>query len=180
MGSSPAAHWISQAFALLTQRAEVPVVLDLPRWRRKCALVVFLLATGLLMAAEMKFSWIESRFFAAEASKASYKLAPGSSRSIRYPAAGPYDLQRGYSTLPAYRGPSGPARAIASRNRRAIPAVRSFWSGWACIRSITRRTRRDSISSTIAARASIRFGIPNELSEFCFDPAVGGSHAAFH
>jgi membrane peptidoglycan carboxypeptidase len=50
----------------------------------------------------MKFSWIESRFFAAEASKAHYSLAPGPSGSIRYPAAGPYDLQRGYSTLPLY------------------------------------------------------------------------------
>lgn len=101
MGSSPATHWFSQACALLTQRAEAPVI-ESPRWRRKRALAVFLSAAALLIAAEMRSSWIESRFFAAEASKASYKLAPGSSSSIRYPAAGPYDLQRGYSTLPAY------------------------------------------------------------------------------
>ena len=66
------------------------------RWRFSCSSIV------LLVAAEMEFSWIESRFFAAEAAKVSYKLAPGPSRSIRYPDAGPYDLQRGYSMQPAF------------------------------------------------------------------------------
>jgi membrane peptidoglycan carboxypeptidase len=101
MGSSPTDHWFWQAFGLRAQTAEAPVV-ESSRWRRKCALAFFLLGIGVLTATEMKSSWIESRFFAAGASKASYKLAPGSSSSIRYPAAGPYDLQRGYATLPAY------------------------------------------------------------------------------
>src|ERR1700740_3746984 len=101
MGLAPSDHWFSQTFALLTQRAEA-AVMETSRWRRKCALALFLPAAGLLIGAEIKLNWIESRFLAAEASKVNYTLAPGPSGSIRYPAAGPYDIQRGYAILPAY------------------------------------------------------------------------------
>jgi membrane peptidoglycan carboxypeptidase len=102
MGSSPATHWLSQTFAFLAQRAEASVV-ESPRWLRKGAVAILLLSIVLLVTTEMKFSWIESRFFA-EAAKVSYTLAPGPSGSIRYPDAGPSDLQRGYSNLPVFLG----------------------------------------------------------------------------
>jgi membrane peptidoglycan carboxypeptidase len=101
MGSSPAPHWLSDTFARLTQRAEAHVIWS-SRWLRKGTAAVLLFGTGLLVATEMKFSWIESGFFAATASKVSHTLAPGPSGRILYPDAGPYDLQLGYSTIPAY------------------------------------------------------------------------------
>lgn len=57
---------------------------------------------SLLLAVEMKSSWLESRFFAREAAKISYSVAAGPSRSVEYPQGGPFDRQRGYSLLPAF------------------------------------------------------------------------------
>lgn len=70
--------------------------------RRKSALAILLLSVGVLAVTEAKYSWIEARFFAAETSRVKFELAPGPSRSIRYPAAGPYDLRRGYSMVPGF------------------------------------------------------------------------------
>jgi membrane peptidoglycan carboxypeptidase len=98
---SPAAHRLSRTFALPAQGGDA-LVDESPRWFRKGAAAIFLLGIGLLVAGEMKFSWLESRFFAAEASRVNYKLASGPSERIRYPDAGPYDLQRGYSILPVF------------------------------------------------------------------------------
>jgi membrane peptidoglycan carboxypeptidase len=99
MGSFPAAHRLSDTFVLLAQRAEASVV-ESSRWRWTGA-AVLLLSVGFL-AAEMKFSWIESRFFAAEAAKINYRVSAGPSGSIRYPDAGPYDLRLGYSMMPEF------------------------------------------------------------------------------
>src|ERR1700739_4630214 len=101
MGLSPATHRFSQTFALLAQRAEASVVHS-PPWLRKCVVAILLLGVCLLSAMEMKYSWIESRFFAMEAARVNYKLAPGPNRSIEYPDAGPYDLQLGYSMQPTF------------------------------------------------------------------------------
>ena len=61
-----------------------------------------LLTTGLIVALEMKFSWIQSRLFSAEAAKVRYSVVEGPSQSIAYPEGGPLDRQRGYSSLPAF------------------------------------------------------------------------------
>ncbi len=103
MGLSPEVHRLPQIFAHQRQRAEESV-LPCARGRRNSALVILLLSVGLLVATEAKFSWIEARFFAAEASKVHYQLAPGASGRIGYPKAGPYDLRRGYSDLSTFLG----------------------------------------------------------------------------
>lgn len=69
------------------------------RWN---SVLAVLLAGGLLAVTEAKFSWIEARIFAAEASRTRFVLAPGPSTRIGYPEAGPYDLRRGYSSLPLF------------------------------------------------------------------------------
>jgi membrane peptidoglycan carboxypeptidase len=101
VGLSPANALFSRLITPPAQRAEASFA-KAPRRLGKRAITVVLLSIGLLAASEMKFSWIESRFFAAQASRLRFALAPGPSASIRYPAAGPYDLQRGYSSLPAF------------------------------------------------------------------------------
>jgi hypothetical protein len=58
--------------------------LESSRWLRKGTVAFLLLSFVLLLAAEMKFSWIECRFFAAEAAQVSYKVAAGP--SARYGA----------------------------------------------------------------------------------------------
>lgn len=99
MGSS--AHWFAQTLAVLKQRTETPRIKSL-HWGRKGAAAILLLGIGVLVGLELRFSWIEARLFAAEASRMSYRLAPGPSGRIRFPDAGPYDLKYGYSRLPAY------------------------------------------------------------------------------
>lgn len=101
MGLSPANALLSRLFTLPAQPTEASSA-KVPRRLGKGAISVVLLGIGLLVASEMKFSWIESRFFAAQASRLRYKMAPGPSASIHYPDGGPYDLERGYSTLPAF------------------------------------------------------------------------------
>lgn len=98
MGLSPEVHHLPWLFARQQQHAKK--VRALPNGRRKGMWVVLLLSIGLLAATEAKFSWIEARFFAAEAAQVRFELAPGPSRSIGYPRAGPYDQQRGYSEMP--------------------------------------------------------------------------------
>src|SRR5580704_9772548 len=51
---------------------------------------------------ELKNSWVESRVFRAADRHLSYQLAEGKSKSIHYPAAGPYDWTLGYARLPAF------------------------------------------------------------------------------
>jgi len=78
-----------------------------PRGRRaKVALLVALLGLGGLLAAsaiyEVRSSALQAQFFAGLAAKAHYRMEPGRSDSIRFPAASPYDTRLGYANLPAY------------------------------------------------------------------------------
>ncbi len=54
------------------------------------------------LAFEVKTSWVESGVFREADRHLSYRLAPGKSRSIHYPAAGPYDWTLGYARLPVF------------------------------------------------------------------------------
>jgi membrane peptidoglycan carboxypeptidase len=54
----------------------------------------------LLVFFELKFSWIQSQLFSAAASRASYKVEPGASRSIYFPSRGPFNERLGYSRIP--------------------------------------------------------------------------------
>ena len=51
---------------------------------------------------ELRTSTIQARFFAGEATKMSFETAPGPSPTIRFPRPGPFDLRRGYSTMPRF------------------------------------------------------------------------------
>lgn len=123
MGSLPAAHRLSHSFVLLARRAEASVI-ESSRWRWMVAAAILLLSFSLLVATETKYSWIESRFFAAEAAKIGYKVSPGPSGSIRYPDAGPYDLRLGYATMPAFlerlRGEGYSIEQQARDSRRSL------------------------------------------------------------
>jgi membrane peptidoglycan carboxypeptidase len=127
MGSFPAAHRLSHSFVLLAQRAEASVI-DSSRWRWTSAAAILLLSISLLAATEMKFCWIESRFFAAEAAKINYRVSPGPSASIRYPDAGPYDLRLGYSMMPEFlnrlRGERYSIEEQARDSRRSLLLAR--------------------------------------------------------
>ena len=69
---------------------------------KRVKLILFCGIGLVAIAAELRLSWIESQLFSALASKCSYTVASGASKNIRYPAAGPYDLRRGYSALPEF------------------------------------------------------------------------------
>jgi membrane peptidoglycan carboxypeptidase len=64
-------------------------------------------ATGIgislmLIGAEMRTSWLQSRVLSALAGRLSYAVAPGPSDAIRFPHAGPYNDRLGYSRLPDF------------------------------------------------------------------------------
>ena len=61
--------------------------------------VVLLLV--LTAAAELHGSWLQSSLASWIGRQLAYELLPGSSPTIRYPTAGPYDRRLGYSELPA-------------------------------------------------------------------------------
>ncbi|OGG55222.1 MAG: glycosyl transferase family 51 [Candidatus Handelsmanbacteria bacterium RIFCSPLOWO2_12_FULL_64_10] len=68
------------------------------------ALLIFLIAAGILLAREMRTSDYQARFFADLASKANYTLGAGPSPAIRFPQSAPYDDRLGYSQLPVFLG----------------------------------------------------------------------------
>jgi membrane peptidoglycan carboxypeptidase len=76
------------------------------RSRIKPALVLLLLMLLSLFAwwlvQETRSSSMQARFFSHLASKISYKVEPGPSSSIRFPADSPYDERLGYANLPDY------------------------------------------------------------------------------
>jgi len=97
----PAPDDSARLFAIPGHRIAL-LALRLGGWLAKQGKLIVLFGIGLSAAAELRYSWIESRVFSALASKCHYTLASGASGSIRYPDAGPYDLRRGYSTLPEF------------------------------------------------------------------------------
>ncbi len=74
----------------------------LPERRDRASLwtwVVLLLV--LTAAAELHGSWLQSSLASWIGGQLAYELLPGSSPTIRYPTAGPYDRRLGYTELPA-------------------------------------------------------------------------------
>ncbi|VXB37629.1 transglycosylase domain-containing protein [Massilia sp. 9I] len=62
-------------------------------------LLVLLAAWGAL---EMRTSRLQAKIFADMASELTYRVEKGPSKSIRFPAASPYDTRLGYASMPAY------------------------------------------------------------------------------
>jgi membrane peptidoglycan carboxypeptidase len=57
----------------------------------------------LLVALEMRTSWLASRLLSSFASRLSYEVQPGPNPSIVFPSTGPYDRRLGYDALPAFQ-----------------------------------------------------------------------------
>jgi membrane peptidoglycan carboxypeptidase len=82
-----------------------------PRKRRSrvrpVLLLVLLAAVGggaLWVVHETRSSALQAKFFAAMASKISYRMEKGPSDAIRFPHDSPYDERLGYANLPGYLG----------------------------------------------------------------------------
>jgi membrane peptidoglycan carboxypeptidase len=77
------------------------------RWRmvKRSMLVLLLIAvagaSGLAVY-ESRTSAMQAKFFAGMAKKISYRMEPGPSNAIRFPASSPYDERLGYANLPDY------------------------------------------------------------------------------
>jgi len=68
-------------------------------------LVVILLliaAVAYFVADELRTSRLQARYLTRLGHELTFRVAPGSSPSIRYPRTGPYDHRMGYAELPAY------------------------------------------------------------------------------
>jgi membrane peptidoglycan carboxypeptidase len=56
-----------------------------------------------LVAAEMRTSWLQSRLLAAITKRLAFEMKAGPSPAIRYPSTGPYDQRLGHASLPIFR-----------------------------------------------------------------------------
>lgn len=56
------------------------------------------------VAAEMRTSELQARYFSTLSAGLTYRVEPGSSDAVRYPQAGPYDERLGYTALPRFIG----------------------------------------------------------------------------
>jgi len=71
--------------------------------RHRSRLPVFAAAIlSALVALELHSSWLEAHVLAATARSMKFFVAPGPSRAIHYPGAGPYDHRLGYADLPRF------------------------------------------------------------------------------
>jgi hypothetical protein len=73
------------------------------KWLALLILAALLAALASVVAREIRTSRLQARYFSAFDKELSFRLAPGASDSIRFPAhQGPYDLRLGYAQLPAF------------------------------------------------------------------------------
>jgi membrane peptidoglycan carboxypeptidase len=73
-----------------------------PRVAAGAAVLAALSTVAFGIAAESKSFWLQSAVFSRLAGQLEFELGSGPSSSIRFPAAGPYDLRLGYTDLPRY------------------------------------------------------------------------------
>ena len=71
---------------------------------RRCCLLILVIAAllGLLAAAELKTSYLQSRFLSRFAQNLSFSIGPGQNPSLSFPSHGPYDKRLGYTQLPVF------------------------------------------------------------------------------
>lgn len=70
------------------------------RWLLWTLLLLLLVVTALLVAFEVRTSWLQSRQLTRYADKLTYQLEPGASSAIIYPTQGPFNKRLGYVRLP--------------------------------------------------------------------------------
>lgn len=66
-------------------------------------ILLVLVAVGGLLAFEARTSWFEAQPIADYAKTLHYRLVPGASDAIRFPADGPFDLRYGYVQIPHFQ-----------------------------------------------------------------------------
>lgn len=65
------------------------------------ALTVLVLL-GCAVAGEVRSSWLQSELLSSFARQLTFRVEPGPSESVRFPASGPYDHRLGYAQLPQF------------------------------------------------------------------------------
>jgi membrane peptidoglycan carboxypeptidase len=73
------------------------LVLGPPRFLVAAAVIL-----SLLVAIEVRTSWVQAHTLASVGQRIDYPVGPGPSPSVRYPAAGPFNLRLGYTRLPDF------------------------------------------------------------------------------
>lgn len=71
------------------------------RWLLWILVVLLLTASGILLAFEMRTSWLQGREIPRYADTLRYSLEPGPSSNIHFPTQGPFDQRLGYTQLPS-------------------------------------------------------------------------------
>ena len=70
-----------------------------PRWILPTVAAMVLSIVGLIVAAEMQTSWVQSLVLSRVAYDAAYRVEDGASENIHFPAAGPHNERLGYTRL---------------------------------------------------------------------------------
>ncbi len=71
-------------------------------WLLFLVLLVGLVAAGILVAHELRFSRLQAQEIARFAEKLDYEMVAGPSEAVRFPTHGPFDQRMGYSQLPRF------------------------------------------------------------------------------
>ncbi|MGR7920637.1 glycosyl transferase family 51 [Zobellella denitrificans] len=109
--------------------AAVPVTKPGPRrWRWVLWFFVLLLlaASGVLVAYEMRTSWLQAREISRYAQTLTYSLEPGATQAVRYPSHGPFDQRMGYTRLPELLARLQQNRFVIEQQAQFSPALLEY------------------------------------------------------
>jgi hypothetical protein len=93
--------------------------------RNRHRLIAILLLLG-LGAAEMRTSFLQSFLFTQWADRMHFDVEGGPSKSVAFPAHGPFDERLGYTRLPDYMTACRPGDLSSNGRRRARRRSHSF------------------------------------------------------
>ncbi|RJG27038.1 transglycosylase domain-containing protein [Massilia cavernae] len=100
---------------------------DKPRRRFRPVLFIIVLVLLVLAAAlaayEMRSSAMQAEYFSRLASKLTYTMGEGPSKSIRFPSESPYDARLGYANLPGYLDKLQSRDYLVAAQARISPAM---------------------------------------------------------
>ena len=97
-------------------------------WRLLLWLLVLLMlaAAGALIVFETQTSWLQSREISRYAQTLSYRLEPGPSSAIHYPAHGPFDQRLGYTRLPTLLAQLQQRQFVIEQQVQFSPALQQY------------------------------------------------------
>ncbi|PSJ45628.1 glycosyl transferase family 51 [Zobellella endophytica] len=98
------------------------------RWRLLLWLLFLLLltASGVLIAFEMRTSWLQSREISRYAETLTFSLESGASAAVRYPSHGPFDQRLGYTRLPELLGRLQQSHFMIEQQAQFSPALLEY------------------------------------------------------